>query len=140
MWLSFDAEYIWRPEEQGLWANCSSAFCDRVPERQENLDEEGAAQVGIVSGPFRPLGTIPDDFGSFCQQYRTHARRLRQTGKGLKPEPEGTDGSQADSSLQELKLLHYVPPSGPDDNTLEVARNIWGMFFEQFFDPFDVYW
>ncbi|KAG8686140.1 hypothetical protein FRC08_012730 [Ceratobasidium sp. 394] len=58
-------------------------------------------------------------------QYRASAKRLRRTGEGLKRDPETKNADSTGSGIAEIELQYYIPPTGPDHDTPDVARNIW---------------
>ncbi|KAG9090009.1 hypothetical protein FS749_000889 [Ceratobasidium sp. UAMH 11750] len=58
-------------------------------------------------------------------QYRAAAKRLRRTGEGLKRDPETENTNGTGPGIAETELQYYIPPTGPDQNTPDVARNIW---------------
>lgn len=92
--------------------------------------------MGLVSNSVCNLSSLKfDNWVSFSSQYHFHARRLRKTGKGIKPDLDTTDSGPPDPSMHDLELQHYVPPTGPDSETPKIARNIWGKclpFLEKF--------
>ncbi|KAG8700882.1 hypothetical protein FRC09_005697 [Ceratobasidium sp. 395] len=66
------------------------------------------------------------------QQYRTAAKRLRSTGEGVRPNQD-PDGNDPDSQgIAKIELDHYIPPTGPDHDTPDVAKNIWGEITRKF--------
>ncbi|KAG8732094.1 hypothetical protein FRC12_019434 [Ceratobasidium sp. 428] len=67
-----------------------------------------------------------------CTQHRTHAKRLRRTGEGLKPDPEPSDDDTASQGIAKIELLNYIPPTGPDHNTPDTTRNIWDEITQKF--------
>ncbi|KAF8597988.1 hypothetical protein BDV93DRAFT_561770 [Ceratobasidium sp. AG-I] len=67
-----------------------------------------------------------------CNAYRTAAKRLRRTGEGVKGDSQIEDSDTTGSGINEVELQHYIPATGPDHNTPDVARNIWGELFIRF--------
>jgi hypothetical protein len=64
---------------------------------------------------------------SLRKQYVTQAKRLRQTGGGLK-DREDSDENPTDFENYDLNIHmdFYIPPDGPSEETGERAKNLWG--------------
>jgi len=54
-------------------------------------------------------------------QYQKHAKRLQVTGAGISD--SDSEGDTQDSPDQFMDF--YIAASGPDDSTLEHAKNLW---------------
>ncbi|GLB45646.1 hypothetical protein LshimejAT787_2500380 [Lyophyllum shimeji] len=65
--------------------------------------------------------------------YRKHHRKLWQTGGGVRADGDDDEPSQEPS--QEGALDFYIPPTGPDESTPAVAKNLWEQI-EKEFPPF----
>ena len=75
-------------------------------------------------------------------RYRSFATKVTSTGGGVSNIPIGED--DVADSLEDLNSINSedssmtawiasVPREGPDHDTLECARNVWGMFAVLFF-------
>ena len=60
-------------------------------------------------------------FSRLAKVYKQHAKRLTITGEGIDPDSEDGADSQTCS--------YFIEAGGPDENTPEQAKNIWGKYF-----------
>ncbi|KAG6843541.1 hypothetical protein H0H93_000688, partial [Arthromyces matolae] len=74
---------------------------------------------GIDSGT--AANRVKGKWENLRKTYSIHAKRLYQTGAGIK------DGQEPDEYS-----LCYVPPEGPNENTTIDAKNIWGEIKQEF--------
>ena len=58
---------------------------------------------------------------SLTKTYKRHAVKLRTTGNGVREEGDN-DGSDSEEYCN-----FYIGADGPDENTSDEAKNIWGM-------------
>ena len=65
---------------------------------------------------------------SLIKTYKTHAKRLVQTGGGIGAEEDEEDEDDGAEGLGEgtVFMEWYIPPSGPDAQTPAQAVNLWG--------------
>ncbi|KIK74053.1 hypothetical protein PAXRUDRAFT_20262 [Paxillus rubicundulus Ve08.2h10] len=65
---------------------------------------------------------------SLLKKYKSHASRLRTTGKGVK----SSNGAEDDESQTDEYFDCYIPASGPDVTTTTEAQSIWDEIVEAF--------
>lgn len=70
----------------------------------------------------KPALAIDPILHSLTAKYKEKAALLRQTGGGIDPA-----NSQSTQGLDnEISESYYIPAAGPQDDTPQEAKNLWG--------------
>ncbi|KDQ17749.1 hypothetical protein BOTBODRAFT_646914 [Botryobasidium botryosum FD-172 SS1] len=70
---------------------------------------------------------MKNKFDSLTSKYKEKAQLLRQTGGGIDPAEQSTQGTENDSPNS-----YYIPAAGPQDDTPQEAKNLWDKIIQEF--------